>query len=421
MLERLTRGKYVRLLSGVYLAMFLIRVAFGVVVVTFGRFMTDADPLAFGLLTSIVPTFELVTVVFAAIIVDRYGRKGVLLGGLALGAVSLYLLALAQPRHVPLIAVSQGLHGVAAGFILVTTLAIIAAYAPPETRGREMGLFNFANIFGWIAGSALGSFFLDVVGDMRFTFIVAGLLATFGLLYSHVNVRDPKGSATGAHTGLRDLRAVFGNRRVLVLSGGWLVVFLFIGGLIGFFSKLFVPAVPADPTSSPGTMAALAILGLGVLFMGSQIVFGKMSDRYGRELVMIVGAIAFLVLAITVILGVDVDLDRGFDPRFAFVTPVLVAAAVLSLAFAPAGLAALADEATERTEGRTMSAYSIVLNLGMIGGPIIVGATIRTFGASGVGAFLLVEGIALLGFVLVRLVQVRAAAVGAASGAIPGR
>lgn len=402
MLDRLAKWKYLRLLSGVYLAMFLVRVAFGIVIITFGHYVV-ADDFVFGLVVSSSPLLELITVVFVGMLVDRYGRKQVLLSGLGLAAFALYGLALVSAEHYILLGVVNALHGVAAGLILVTTLAIIASLAQPETRGREMGLFNFANMFGWFAGFALGTALLDAFTDLRYTFVLAGFLATLGLVYGQLNIREPPRAVDVERPDFRALARVFRNRRVLVLSAAWLMVFVFIGSLITFFSRFAVPVedvtdVAAAPTSG-SSRVALGILALGVVFMGSQVVFGKLSDRYGREPMMLLGAVSFVCFMLLIV--------ATADARGALAWVALGLATVGTLAFAPAGLAALADEATKSTEGTTMSAYSIVLNIGMITGPPIVGAVSELAGTRGVSYFFVALAVALLALVLLRIYQIR--------------
>ena len=82
MIGGLARGQYVRALTATYASLFLIRVAFGVSLVTFPLYVKGSDT-TFSLVATSSPLLELITIVFAGVLIDKYGRKGVLLTGLA--------------------------------------------------------------------------------------------------------------------------------------------------------------------------------------------------------------------------------------------------------------------------------------------------------------------------------------------------
>ena len=505
-MAEMERGAYLRMLSAVYAAMFLIRVAFGIIVVTFADYVATDDEFVYSLVVTASPLLELITVVFAGILIDRYGRKGVLMTGLGLGAISMYGLALTD--HPLLLTFINALHGIAAALILVTTLAIIATYAPATHRGREMGVFNLANLVGWIAGFILGELLADaLVGRLAYTFVIAGGLATVGLLYTNrmlvLPTEERSAAAKPPTTG--DLMRAVGNKEIVLLTLPWLIVFMLVGSLITFF-----PVVSEDLEISGGT-TALAILVVGVLLMASQIFWGRLADRYGREGIMVIGAVGFALLmgiivfaffespdeivtravetfeveapaaAAFVIMaaaparepgdpvplvervvpqdgppgtrvtisgrgflnvtgvvfnGHSADFHASADGRTLTTTvpadattgplellsptpPQVVFRNVMShwllltlslfvaLAFAPAGLAAIADEAEEGAQGTTMSAYSVTLSLGFIIGPPILGFIRETYGGAGSVIFFAVLAAALLAMVLTRFVQTR--------------
>ena len=501
------RGAYVRMLSAVYASMFLIRVAFGITIVTFASYVT-ADDFVYSLVVTASPLTELITVIFAGVLIDKYGRKGVLMTGLGIGAISLYGLALTTNPW--LLAVVNALHGVAAAFILVTTLAVIATYAAPANRGREMGLFNLANLVGWVAGFVVGSLLADVfVGRLEYTFVIAGALATLGLLYTNRMLRLPaedRPAERHAPPRLGELLRGVGNKDILLLTLPWLIVFMLVGSLITFF-----PRVTADLDIS-GASTSLAIIGIGLLLMASQIFWGRLSDRHGREAIMLVGGVGFALLmgiimygffetpdqvvthaverfdvgdvapAAFTIMAVAAPAGAAGDPvpvveraeptsgppgttvriqgrglanvtqvtfggqaaeftvsedgrelttavppgattgPLALVSPtpptvvfanvmshwvLLTIALFVALAFAPAGLAAIADEAKEGAQGTTMSAYSLTLSLGFIIGPPTLGVISERYGGAGMVIFFAVLAAALLGMVATRFFRER--------------
>ena len=507
----LERGAYVRMLSAVYASMFLIRVAFGITLVTFASYLSSGD-FVYSLVVSASPLLELLTVAFAGIFIDRYGRKGVLLTGLGLGAISLYGLALT--RNPILLGFVNAIHGIAAALILVTTLAIIASFAPPDRRGREMGFFNLANIFGWIAGFAVGGLLLDAFAQrLEYTFVIAGALATAGLLFANrmipANVEDrAEGGPIHEHRpSVAALAKALGEPRLMLLIVPWLIVFMLVGPFITFF-----PRVGGDLQIS-GARTALGVLAVGALLVGSQLFWGRLADKLGRERIMLVGAIGFALLMGIIVLaffetgaftttealpsfevtdaapaallsiqsapgpmpdggepvpvpervspssggagtkvtvagrglanvtavlfnGVHATFERLEDgtqlvatvPQGATTGPLhlvsptppsVVFRNVMShlvlltiflftaLAFAPAGLAAIADEAKGGAEGTTMAAYSLTLSLGFIVGPPVVGAISEAFGGRGMVIYFAALAAGLLALVVTRYVTSR--------------
>jgi MFS family permease len=495
------RGKYVRALAAVYTSLFLVRVAFGVSLVTLPLYVAG-DDTSFSLVVTTSPLLELITIVFAGVLIDKYGRKGVLLAGLAIAAVSLYGLALT--RSAALLALVNAFHGIASALILVTTLAVIATYTPPHRRGREMGIFNFTNIFGLAAGYVVGFLLVDVFrSQLEYTFVVAGALATGGLLFANRMIHLPEREAprlddTGRPS-LRELVRAATNGRVLLLTAPWLIVFMLVGAFLTFLSR-----VTAATLKISGGQTALFVLGVGGLVIVGQLFWGRLADRHGRESIMLVGAAGFTVLMgviafaffqtpatlalqppepFTVAENVTGDatapapgdaparIDRmvpaqgpagtrvrfegaglkgamsvtftGASATFLVINDTALEATVpagaqtgsvfietstpptivlqnvmshsvilailvfITLAFAPAGLAAIADEAKEGAQGTTMSAYGLTLSLGFIIGPPVLAFVSDTWHGPGtVLYFATLAGLLLL-LVVVRFVQSR--------------
>ena len=105
------------------------------------------------------------TLVFAALLFtwgvlgDRYGRKKILVIGLALFGLASALSAFAQdPTQ---LIVARGLMGIGGASVLPVTLAIITVVFPPHERGKAIGIWAAA-VGGAVAiGPVLGGFLLE--------------------------------------------------------------------------------------------------------------------------------------------------------------------------------------------------------------------------------------------------------------------
>ena len=373
-------GGYVRLLAGLYGSLFLVRASFSMAVVLISHTYSYLSPFHYGLLVALNPLAELLTVPIAGIASDRYGHRPVFLTGLAIAAGSTIVRFLWADAFG--LALLNILAGAAAALILVSSLALVADLAGRSTRGRQMGIFDFVTIFGIMLGFVAG-FLLTELRDQRGTwgYVVAGVLAGIAWAFAWVYIRDPEQRAPSGEVGIRDLVRVAMKPRVALVTGPWLVIYIFIGAFSSFLERL------ASGAGFTGPQAALGIVLLAGVILVSQVGYGWLSDRYGRPPLMLLGAAGLH----------DQEGDRrhqheeagGAGEAIVLAARqygvVLALSFLAMLAFAPAALAALADEAEEGPTGLTMSLYSIALSLGFILGPVTTPAAFEIGALLGVG------------------------------------
>ena len=148
-------GWYLRLTTSLYIATFSVRVSFAIVFIAFPLYLgEDLGYLEYALILSTWPIVEMVMVMVVGAAIDRRGRGSVLVYGTLLA--SLALMGFTFSPSPPWVALVNGVMGLAAAGILVASLALMADYAPRTRRGGEMGVFEFVQIFGWLAGFAIG-------------------------------------------------------------------------------------------------------------------------------------------------------------------------------------------------------------------------------------------------------------------------
>jgi MFS family permease len=390
------------LLWPLYASTFLIRFSFSLMIMLFPLYLHQMDRVLYGVVWSASPAAELVTVVFMGGFIDRYGRKPVLNGGLALGTAMMFCLAVTRDPLV--VGIFNALHGVSAGMILASSLALLADYAPKETRGAEMGTFDGANLSGWGAGFLMGGLVNErFASDLYLGFVLAGVIGAAGLLYVYMSVREPKRDEfTIKQLDARHILSVFRRRSVVLLTMPWMMMYIMIGGGLAF------AGLEGKNQSIPAWLVGAGMAGLCIMLMSTQRFFGRLSDKHGRLPLMLTGVVGILGL---VILGGGVYM-AGWPKSLDVVTgnllvwgPVIGLAGVfgfMAFAFAPAALASLGDVAKKRQHGVTMSVYSMVIAAGMMIGTPASGAVLNAGGLPAMlGFFGACVGMMLL-FVVIR-------------------
>ncbi|WP_036168446.1 MFS transporter [Massilia sp. 9096] len=93
---------------------------------------------------------------------DRYGRKRILLTGIAVFALASLLCALAPQLW--LLVGGRVLQGVGAALLLPNSLAILGATFEGKTRGRAIGIWAAAGAAAGAIGPLLGGWLIDTVG-----------------------------------------------------------------------------------------------------------------------------------------------------------------------------------------------------------------------------------------------------------------
>jgi EmrB/QacA subfamily drug resistance transporter len=121
---------------------------------------------------------------------DHYGRKRVLLGGIAVFALASLLCALA-PR-LSLLVAGRMLQGLGAALVLPNSLAVLGASFEGKRRGRAVGIWAASGAAAGAIGPLLGGWLIDTVGWRAVFYInlpIAALAIFMG--WRFVQVKTP--------------------------------------------------------------------------------------------------------------------------------------------------------------------------------------------------------------------------------------
>jgi DHA1 family multidrug resistance protein-like MFS transporter len=352
--------------SPLYISVFLMRFSFGLVLFTLPIYLPKQEFSYFvvGMIAAAYPATEIIAAPVIGVLTDWFGRRRWIYVGLTLSTLALFAFTL--HTAVLYLIIVHAVQGLAAAMIVVSTLAMTTDLSTVTNRGREMGIYDFANLGGYVVG-IFAAGVLVRTHSLTAPFYFASGLAAAGAVFAYLRVKEVEShERQSALSPVRTLRLLLNDKRAAAMFPIWLAVTTFIGMALTF-----------GPRLGPSPLYTSVLIGGLVLILAlSQPFFGYLSDRYGRDRLMMFGLVSLIGLFATIITMFRHSLE------FAYVAPFLAIFGIGSFAFAPAALASLGDLAPERGRGTTMGIYSVVISLGTIIGPLLGGYLLDRYGVS---------------------------------------
>ncbi len=304
---------------------------------------------------------------FVGRLCDRWGRLPLLTGGAGLAALGLALTAYADS-----LAVVIGLRlllGVGEAAFFVALLAALVDLAPPDRLAEAVSYNSLGLYLGITLGPPLGEMLLRTVGFTTLWW-AAALLAVLAVAFARLvgETRDP--AAPDEPGGLIHLPAI-------APGLGFLTSVVAMGGFLAF------AALHARESGVSNPSLPLVVYG-GTVVLG-RITFARYVDRVAP---LHLGSAALGIMGL------------GLSVLWLVPTPagVLVGSAVTALGVVfstPAFFSAIFCTAGPATRGAASATASIALDLGLAGGPLLVGVLAGSLGLA--GAFAVCAAITALG------------------------
>lgn len=368
--------------SPLYVSVFLMRFSFGLVLFTLPIYLPKKEfsNLVVGIIAAAYPVAETIFGPAIGVLADRLGRRRWIYVGMTTSTVALFAFTLST--NVPYLIIIHAIQGLAAAMIIVSSLTMVTDVSTVSNRGREMGIYDFANLGGYVIGILMAGLLVRT-GSLLAPFYFGSALAALGAVFAYSKVKEKKTySRHSALSPIQTVRLLLRDRHAAAMFPIWLSVTTFIGAALTF-----------GPRLGPSPLITSFLLG-GIVFVLAltQPFFGHLSDKYGRDRLMMLGMLSLIGLFATVITMFRRRL------QLLFVAPFLTIFGVGSFAFAPAALASLGDFAPERGRGTTMGVYSLVISLGTIIGPLLGGYMLDRYGMTSlfyVGLVILLTALAL--------------------------
>jgi MFS transporter, DHA1 family, solute carrier family 18 (vesicular amine transporter), member 1/2 len=360
---RMLRGTPTAALIVVCLALFTDMLIYGMVVPLVPTYVRTfgVSQGAIGLLFGSYAAALLPATPLFGLLADRVGRRGPLLWGLLGLAAATLLFAFAG--SFPLLLLARVLQGISGAATWTAGLALLADVAPPQTRGRTMGLAMSAMALGTLVGPTFGGFLYEW-GGYRLPFLIAAGIALLDGLARLLLLTDPP-YQRGAHTMLWRFAR---DRRMLLLNG--------VVALGASVITLLEPTLPLHLErqfgASPG-MIGLLFGAITLAYALTSPVAGALADRWGRMPVMLFGVIGVGLLLPLVVLPTTLLVMAG----------VLFLLGMLIAPLLTPTMAELADTVDSYGQGGYGAAYAIynaAYAVGMMFGPVSGGLLAQVFG-----------------------------------------
>jgi MFS family permease len=296
---------------------------------------------------------------------DVFGRKSLLLAGLAVYAfVPFAYLPVAALGW--LIAI-RFVHGSASAVFGPVAYATLSDLAPPGQRGRWLATFGTVQGIGQATGPVIAGY-LIAAGDFDRAFLVSGVLGLGALAILWDWSHHPPGHEGGGawwRRAAEGVREVMSDRRILTVSLAQAGQF-FVNGTVSAFVPLFAREVLGLPVPQIGILFGIQT----VTTVLSRPLAGTFSDRVGRRPLVFSG----LLLCATALAGVS--FAGGFW-SLAACTALYGAAVALTHSAASAFVTDLARRARY---GAAHGVFGTIYDIGDAAGPLAGGFLVAAAG-----------------------------------------
>ncbi len=351
-------------------ALLLVSLPFGVlnfVLPVYGK-QIGASAVEIGLLFSV---FSLMTVVLRPLVgagLDRYGRRGFFIAGLA--AYGLSMVAFAFSAALAGLVIARVLQGIASALLWLAVNAIIADLAIAAGRGVAFGRASQSSNQGGMIGTFICFSVLIPLGfESGWQPLFIGYAAVGGLAVLLAWQRMPE--TRPAALDKQDAGLADGLRHILRTRS--LVIMMLFGMVTAASSSMLSPILMVflqEKFPVELEVLGMAFIPMALVWALLPSRLGKLSDRFGRKPLMV---LAMLIAAIVSFL----------IPNMGSLAALSILWAVEAVCFAasdPASQALVTDLTGEDQRGRIFGIYALAGSLGAVIGPLAGGWLYDAYG-----------------------------------------
>jgi len=320
-------------------------------------FANDLDPS--GTLVGFVVSSFFVSRIFielpSGVLSDWFGRRKLLVGGLAIAAGGALMCSVADSVYILMI--GRALWGLGTALFFMNNMALILDLFKSSTMGRGLGTFQSVEFIGNFLGAPIGGFIAGIAG-YRQVFFIAFFFSLCSFFVAFISRSLKQRDIKTSEESKISVNEVFSNLRNWGLTVTYINSFsrlLIMQGVTGTIFPLFLSYHLGMTVELIGIIISLRTVGHIVATVTS----GYFSDRFGRKPMIMTGLVAqsLCFYLYTVFPAFEPLLLIGFFEGFGEGT-VFTSLLVLLYEVAPAGF-----------KGRAIGMYRTFLDLGGFLGP----------------------------------------------------
>ncbi|WP_339323835.1 MFS transporter [Paenibacillus sp. FSL W8-0194] len=358
--SKINRSLYVLMIN-----MFIAMLGIGLVIPILPKLLEDfhAGGTAAGYLIAASGLTQFLFSPLAGEWADKYGRKLMIVLGLALFTVSQFMFAVASVMW--MLYASRFLGGIGAAMMIPAMMAYVADSTTEETRGKGLGLLGAAMSLGFVIGPGIGGFLADL--GLRAPFYISALVAAVATVLSFFMLKETlsverrqaaKASQQKRESILKQLVASVKAPYFIYL----ILVFTLTFGLVNFEAvfSLYVDNKYAYTTKEISVIITVGSL-VGVVIQGA--VINKLLLRFGENKLI---NVSFLVSAMMMVLML---LSGNFWYNMLLILIFFTFTSIMR----PAINTALSKMAGPEEQGFVMGMNNAYMSLGNIFGPALAG------------------------------------------------
>lgn len=264
----------------------MVMVGFGIIIPVLPFFAEEvgASPTELGLLMAVYSLMQLIFAPMWGRFSDRFGRKPVIMIGIAGLSISFFMMALSSQLW--MLFAARIIGGILSAANIPTTMAYVADITTPENRGKGMGMIGAAIGLGFVFGPAIGGIFSRTSLNMPFYIAGSVSILTFLLVMILLKESLPKDLRNGQVSQKSSLWSAF--------AGPGSILFI-----LQLFVSLSLSGLEATFAYFAAEKAGIGTTHLGYIFMimgfGSALVqgglVGSLTKKYGEGIVIQIGII----------------------------------------------------------------------------------------------------------------------------------
>jgi MFS family permease len=330
----------------------------------------DLPMTAVASLLTINAAFGLVSSFIAGPIIDRVGRKWVMVISLFSNGIGYVFLS--QATTLPVFAILMALQGASNPLYRVGADAMMADLIPPARRIDAYSILRLSNNLGIAIGPAIGGFLAATTYNTAF-FLAAGCLISYGILLTFLARETlPLAANSRLEAASQPIKERFGgygrvlsDRPFMSFAGTFLLTMIaatFLWVLLPVYSKANFNLSESRYGFIPMTNALM------VVFL--QIPFTQLTKRYKIFPILATGALFYTLGVASVALG------RGFWGFWLSMVIITIG----ELIMVPTSSTFVANHAPPDMRGRYMSIYGLTWSVSSGIGPVFGGFLNDQFG-----------------------------------------